>query len=141
MVVHEYCTLPLQLQTTCVMICTGRPPLVLPPQQPMHAVDTVAEVLSCAPCRSWNTPWLALTAVCCRPSRVACQHQSHCNSSRNCFSPLPRRSAPDLSAVREGDLSDRLHQQDDRGTGVPFVQGPRCAGLPWWIKWSCQGTW
>ena len=26
----------------------------------------------------------------------------------------PRRSAPDLSAVREGDLSDRLHQQDDR---------------------------
>ena len=23
----------------------------------------------------------------------------------------PRRSAPDLSAVREGDLSDRLHQQ------------------------------
>ena len=27
----------------------------------------------------------------------------------------PRRSAPDLSAVREGDLSDRLHQQDDRG--------------------------
>ena len=31
----------------------------------------------------------------------------------------PRRSAPDLSAVREGDLSDRLHQQDDRGTGVP----------------------
>ena len=37
----------------------------------------------------------------------------------------PRRSAPDLSAVREGDLSDRLHQQDDRGTGVPSVQGPR----------------
>ena len=36
-----------------------------------------------------------------------------------------RRSAPDLSAVREGDLSDRLHQQDDRGTGVPSVQGPR----------------
>ena len=32
---------------------------------------------------------------------------------------------PDLSAVREGDLSDRLHQQDDRGTGVPSVQGPR----------------
>ena len=32
---------------------------------------------------------------------------------------------PDLSAVREGDLSDRLHQQDDRGTGVPYVQGPR----------------
>ena len=31
----------------------------------------------------------------------------------------PRRSAPDLFAVREGDLSDRLHQQDDRGTGVP----------------------
>ena len=26
-----------------------------------------------------------------------------------------RRSAPDLSAVREGDLSDRLHQQDDGG--------------------------
>ena len=37
----------------------------------------------------------------------------------------PRRSAPDLSAVREGDLSDRLHQQDDWGTGVPSVQGPR----------------
>ena len=37
----------------------------------------------------------------------------------------PRRSAPDLSAVREGDLLDRLHQQDDRGTGVPSVQGPR----------------
>ena len=33
----------------------------------------------------------------------------------------PRRSGPDLSAVREGDLSDRLHQQDDRGTGVPSV--------------------
>ena len=37
----------------------------------------------------------------------------------------PRRSAPDLSAVREGDLSDRLHQQDDRGTGAPSVQGAR----------------
>ena len=37
----------------------------------------------------------------------------------------PRHSDPDLSAVREGDLSDRLHQQDDRGTGVPSVQGPR----------------
>ena len=37
----------------------------------------------------------------------------------------PRRSAPDLSAVREGDLSDRLHQQDDRGTGVPSAQGSR----------------
>ena len=37
----------------------------------------------------------------------------------------PRRSAPDLSAVREGDLSERLHQQDDRGTVVPSVQGPR----------------
>ena len=37
----------------------------------------------------------------------------------------PRRSAPDLSAVREGELSDRLHQQDDRGTGVPSVQGQR----------------
>ena len=37
----------------------------------------------------------------------------------------PRRSAPDLFAVREGDLSHRLHQQDDRGTGVPSVQGPR----------------
>ena len=37
----------------------------------------------------------------------------------------PRRSVHDLSAVREGDLSDRLHQQDDRGTGVPSVQGPR----------------
>ena len=36
-----------------------------------------------------------------------------------------RRSAPDLSAVREGDLSDRIHQQDYRGTGVPSVQGPR----------------
>ena len=37
----------------------------------------------------------------------------------------PHRSDPDLSAVREGDLSDRLHQQDDRGTGVPSVKGPR----------------
>ena len=37
----------------------------------------------------------------------------------------PRRSDPDLSAVREGYLSDRLHQQDDLGTGVPSVQGPR----------------
>ena len=37
----------------------------------------------------------------------------------------PRRSALHLSAVREGDLSDRLHQQDDLGTGVPSVQGPR----------------
>ena len=37
----------------------------------------------------------------------------------------PRRSAPDLSAVREVDLSDRLHQQDDRGSDVPSVQGPR----------------
>ena len=37
----------------------------------------------------------------------------------------PRRSAPDLPAVREGDLSDRLHQQDDRGTGLPSVQGSR----------------
>ena len=37
----------------------------------------------------------------------------------------PRHSDPDLSAVREVDLSDRLHQQDDRGTGVPSVQGPR----------------
>ena len=36
----------------------------------------------------------------------------------------PRRSDPDLSAVREGELSDRLHQQDDRGTGVPSMQGP-----------------
>ena len=36
-----------------------------------------------------------------------------------------RRSDPDLSAVREGELSDRLHQQDYRGTGVPSVQGPR----------------
>ena len=36
-----------------------------------------------------------------------------------------RRSDPDLSAVREGELSDRLLQQDDRGTGVPSVQGPR----------------
>ena len=36
-----------------------------------------------------------------------------------------RRSDPDLSAVREEDLSDRLHQQDDRRTGVPSVQGPR----------------
>ena len=32
----------------------------------------------------------------------------------------PRRSDPDLSAA-----SDRLHQQGDRGAGVPFVQGPR----------------
>ena len=31
----------------------------------------------------------------------------------------PRRSDPDLSAVREGDLSDRLHQQDDRGLVCP----------------------
>ena len=41
----------------------------------------------------------------------------------------PCRSAPDLSAVREGDLSDRLHQPDERGTGVPSVQGPRMDGL------------
>ena len=53
----------------------------------------------------------------------------------------PRRSDPDLSAVREEDLSDRLHQQDDRGTGVPSVQDPRSAGPPWWTEWSCQGTW
>ena len=31
----------------------------------------------------------------------------------------PRRSDPDLSAVREGDLSDRLHQQDDGGLVCP----------------------
>ena len=37
----------------------------------------------------------------------------------------PRRSDPGLSAVREGDLSDLLHRQDDQGTGVPSVQGPR----------------
>ena len=37
----------------------------------------------------------------------------------------PRCSAPDLSAVREGHLSDRLRQQDYRGSGVPSVQGPR----------------
>ena len=37
----------------------------------------------------------------------------------------PCRSDPELSAVREGDLSDRLHQQDNRGTGVPSVKGPR----------------
>ena len=30
-----------------------------------------------------------------------------------------RRSAPDLSTVREGDLSDRLHQQDDGGLVCP----------------------
>ena len=36
----------------------------------------------------------------------------------------PHRSDPDLSAVREGDLSDRLPQQDDWETGVPSVQGP-----------------
>ena len=34
-----------------------------------------------------------------------------------------RRPDPELPAVREGDLSDRLHQQDDRGAGVPSVQG------------------
>ena len=51
----------------------------------------------------------------------------------------PCCSAPDLSTVREGDLSDRLHQQDDRGTGVPSVQGPRYElvhlGGP--SAWSC----
>ena len=31
----------------------------------------------------------------------------------------PCRSSPDLSTVREGDLSDRLHQQDDRGLVCP----------------------
>ena len=31
----------------------------------------------------------------------------------------PRHSAPDLSPVREGDLSDRLHQQDDGGLVCP----------------------
>ena len=36
-----------------------------------------------------------------------------------------RRPDPELPAVREGDLSDRLHQQDDRGAGVPSVQGSR----------------
>ena len=46
----------------------------------------------------------------------------------------PRRSDPDLSAVREEELSDHLHQQDDRGTGVPSVQGPRGAGPPWWTE-------
>ena len=35
------------------------------------------------------------------------------------------RSGPELPAVREGDLSDRLHQQDDRGASVPSVQGSR----------------
>ena len=32
---------------------------------------------------------------------------------------------PALSAVREGDLSERLHQQDNRGAGVLSLQGPR----------------
>ena len=36
-----------------------------------------------------------------------------------------RRSDPELPVVREGDLSDRLHQQDDRGADVPSVQGSR----------------
>ena len=36
-----------------------------------------------------------------------------------------RRPDPELPAVREGDLSDRLHQQDARGDGVPSVQGSR----------------
>ena len=31
----------------------------------------------------------------------------------------PRRSDPALSAVREGDLTERLHQQDDRGLVYP----------------------
>ena len=30
-----------------------------------------------------------------------------------------RRPDPELPAVREGDLSDRLHQQDDRGLVCP----------------------
>ena len=43
----------------------------------------------------------------------------------------PRRSDPDLSAVREGDLSDRLHQQDDRGLVCPLckVHGELVGGL------------
>ena len=43
----------------------------------------------------------------------------------------PCRSAPDLSAVREGDLSDRLHQQDDRGLVCPpcKVHGELMGGL------------
>ena len=43
----------------------------------------------------------------------------------------PRRSAPDLSAVREGDLSHRLHQQDDRGLLCPpcKVHGELMGGL------------
>ena len=45
-----------------------------------------------------------------------CRASSH---TRKATTPL----CPDLSAVREGDLSDRLHQQDDRGTGVASVQG------------------
>ena len=43
----------------------------------------------------------------------------------------PRRSAPDLFAVREGDLSDRLPQQADRGLVCPpcKVYGELMGGL------------
>ena len=43
----------------------------------------------------------------------------------------PRRSSPGLSAVREGDLSDRLHQQDDGGLVCPpcKVHGELMGGL------------
>ena len=54
----------------------------------------------------------------------------------------PRRSAPDLSAVQEGDLSDRLHQQTSGGLVCPpcKVHGElvRLGGPS---AWSCQGTW
>ena len=39
--------------------------------------------------------------------------------------PIQGRACHKLSTVREGDLSDRLHQQDDREAGVPSMQGPR----------------
>ena len=44
--------------------------------------------------------------------------------------PLAQRTGQGQSGVVaflvwEGDLSDRLHQQDDRGAGVPSMQGPQ----------------
>ena len=56
------------------------------------SISVVSVLLSCGPCRNWTTPWSAFTAVCCRPSRVACQHQSHCNGKRNCLSPLHQKT-------------------------------------------------
>ena len=47
----------------------------------------------------------------------------------------PLRSDPALSAVREGDLSERLHQQDDRECPPCKVHGELVHVVD---KWSCQ---